>query len=123
MRRSPPMSSTTKIGWAALVGAALMGSAALSGYAEEARFEHVMNIGAEGSGPGQFKYVEDFAFSKDGHLLVTDAANSNIQVFNKTTGGKKPSANTVRSRGRTSSPSLWIFMMGSSIWPRPAITG
>ena len=28
------------------------------------------NIGSQGSGPGQFSYVEDFAFSKDGRLLV-----------------------------------------------------
>lgn len=55
-------------------------------YAEELQFEHVMNIGARGGGDGQFKYVEDFAFDKNGNLLVTDAANSTIQVFNKTTG-------------------------------------
>ena len=63
-----------------------MASVAISGQAAELRFEHVMNIGSEGSGKGQFKYVEDFAFSKEGHLLVTDAANSNVQVFDKTTG-------------------------------------
>ena len=45
-----------------------------------------MNIGFQGSGPGQFRNVEDFAFSKDGRLLVTDAANSTVQVFDKTTG-------------------------------------
>ena len=76
----------TKIGWATFVGAALMASVAISGQAAELRFEHVMNIGSEGSGQGQFKYIEDFAFSKEGHLLVTDAANSNVQVFDKTTG-------------------------------------
>jgi DNA-binding beta-propeller fold protein YncE len=53
------------------------------------QFNHVMNIGSEGNGPGQFKYVEDFAFSKNGDLLATDAANSNIQVFDKTTGKYK----------------------------------
>jgi len=60
-----------------------MASVAISGQAAELRFEHVMNIGSEGSGQGQFKYIEDFAFSKEGHLLVTDAANSNVQVFDK----------------------------------------
>lgn len=55
-------------------------------YAAEMRFEHVMNIGSEGSGEGQFKYVEDFAFAKDGKLLVTDAAHAWVQAFDKTSG-------------------------------------
>jgi DNA-binding beta-propeller fold protein YncE len=50
------------------------------------KFEHVMNIGSEGVGKGQFNYVEDLAFSKDGHLLVTDGSHAWVQVFNKTTG-------------------------------------
>jgi hypothetical protein len=37
-------------------------------------FEHVMNIGSEGSGEGQFKYVEYFALDSKGNLLATDAA-------------------------------------------------
>jgi DNA-binding beta-propeller fold protein YncE len=45
-----------------------------------------MNIGSQGTGSGQFKYVKDFAFDRYGHLLVTDAANSNIQVFDKKSG-------------------------------------
>jgi DNA-binding beta-propeller fold protein YncE len=45
-----------------------------------------MNIGSVGIGEGQFKYVEDFAFSKDGYLLVTDAAHAFVQKFDKTTG-------------------------------------
>ena len=49
-------------------------------------FEHVMNIGTKGSGPGQFRYVEDFAFAKNGNLLVTDAATGFVQVFDATTG-------------------------------------
>jgi DNA-binding beta-propeller fold protein YncE len=49
-------------------------------------FEHVMDIGTRGAAPGQFKYVEDFAFSIDGHLLATDAAHAYVQVFEKTTG-------------------------------------
>lgn len=52
----------------------------------EMRFEHALTIGSEGTGPGQFKYVEDFAFTKDGKLLVTDAAHAYVQVFDKTTG-------------------------------------
>jgi DNA-binding beta-propeller fold protein YncE len=47
---------------------------------------HVMNIGVEGRGEGQFKYVEDFAFSKDGHLLVTDASHAYVQAFDKISG-------------------------------------
>lgn len=57
-----------------------------SGFTAEMTFEHVMNIGSKGNGPGQFNYVEDFAFDKKGNLLATDAANSNIQVFDKKTG-------------------------------------
>jgi DNA-binding beta-propeller fold protein YncE len=54
--------------------------------ASELTFEHVMTIGTEGIGEGQFKYVEDFAFSKDGRLLATDAAHAWVQVFDKTSG-------------------------------------
>ena len=50
------------------------------------KFEHVMNIGSDGTGEGQFKYVEDFAFTKNGYLLATDAAHAWVQVFDKTTG-------------------------------------
>ena len=50
------------------------------------KFEHVMNIGSEGTGPGQFKYVEDFALDNEGRLLATDAAHAFVQVFDKTTG-------------------------------------
>ncbi|MGF1742514.1 6-bladed beta-propeller [Vibrio profundum] len=49
-------------------------------------YQHVMTIGEEGSGPGQFRYVEDFAISASGHLLVTDALNANVQIFNRKTG-------------------------------------
>jgi len=66
-----------------LVAATLPIPAAL---ADEPQFEHVMNIGSAGTGEGQFKYVEDFAFAKDGHLLVTDAAHAFVQKFDKTTG-------------------------------------
>ena len=54
--------------------------------AGEMAFEHVMTIGSSGAGEGQFKYVEDFAFTTDGKLLVTDAAHAWVQVFDKTTG-------------------------------------
>ena len=49
-------------------------------------FEHVMNIGSEGTGEGQFKYVEDFAFDGKGNILVTDAAHAFVQVFDKSSG-------------------------------------
>ena len=79
-----------------LLGLALVLAAASPGYAQEAaspppnaqemKFEHVMNIGSEGTGPGQFKYVEDFDFDIQGRLMATDAAHAYVQVFNKTTG-------------------------------------
>ena len=43
-----------------------------TGPAAAMSFEHVMNIGSEGTGEGQFKYVEDFDLSIEGHLLATD---------------------------------------------------
>ena len=52
-----------------------------------AKFEHVMDIGAKGTGDGQFNYVEDFAFDSNGNLLATDAVNATVQVFNPKTGG------------------------------------
>lgn len=54
--------------------------------AGKSQFKHVMTIGSGGSGPGQFSYVEDFAIDSQGQLLVTDANNSNVQVFEKNTG-------------------------------------
>src|SRR5215475_1783263 len=59
---------------------------AVPAQAQDVKFEHVMTIGLEGTGEGQFKYVEDFAFSKDGRLLVTDAAHAWVQVFDKSSG-------------------------------------
>ena len=53
---------------------------------EKIQFEHVLNIGSAGTGEGQFKYVEDFAFTKDGYLLATDAVHAWVQVFDKTSG-------------------------------------
>ena len=54
--------------------------------ASDLKFEHVMNIGDVGTGEGKFKYVEDFAFSREGHLLATDAAHAYVQAFDKTSG-------------------------------------
>jgi DNA-binding beta-propeller fold protein YncE len=54
--------------------------------ASDLKFEHVMSIGSEGDGPGQFQYVEDFAFSRDGHLLATDASHAWVQVFDRSSG-------------------------------------
>lgn len=50
------------------------------------RFEHVLTIGSEGTGPGQFRYVEDFALTKAGQLLVTDASHAWVQAFDKRSG-------------------------------------
>src|SRR5512132_1029190 len=80
------MHSPTTNGMVILVGAALMLAVVSKGQAGELRFQHRMNIGSQGSEPGQFSYVEDFAFSKDGRLLATDAANATVQVFDKITG-------------------------------------
>ena len=55
-------------------------------HANELKFEHVMDIGADGIAPGQFKYVEDFAFGKNGELLVTDASHAYVQAFDTKTG-------------------------------------
>ncbi len=68
------MNRTTKTALAASFGAALMTSLASPGLAQQTQltakttmsFEHVMNIGTQGTGEGQFKYVEDFALSIDG---------------------------------------------------------
>ena len=56
------------------------------GLTAERAVEHVMNIGSGGSEAGQFQYVEDIAFSRDGHLLATDASNGWVQAFDKETG-------------------------------------
>ena len=80
------MIRTLSIATTAVVGAAFALPTALPAQAAELNFEHVMNIGTAGLGEGQFKYVEDFAFTHDGKLLVTDAAHAYVQVFDKTTG-------------------------------------
>ncbi len=54
---------------------------------KDSGFEHVMTFGSKGNGDGQFNYLEDFALTSDGsQLLVTDAANSTVQAFDKKTG-------------------------------------
>jgi DNA-binding beta-propeller fold protein YncE len=79
MIRTAALAGTAVICFAFGMGTAQAEDAAI-------KFEHVMNIGSEGTGEGQFKYVEDFAFSKEGHLLATDAAHAWVQAFDKTTG-------------------------------------
>jgi hypothetical protein len=69
------MISQARLKIAAAVAAVLLSASA---HAADLRFEHVMNIGAEGSGDGQFKYVEDFALTKDGKLLATDASRAYV---------------------------------------------
>ncbi len=64
-----------------LIGALLLAIAPVA--ATELKFEHVVDIGSDGVSEGRFKYVEDFAFSKDGHLLSTDASHAWVQVFDK----------------------------------------
>ncbi len=50
-------------------------------------FVHVMTFGSKGNGEGQFNYIEDFDLTADGkHLLVTDAVNATVQIFDKATG-------------------------------------
>ena len=56
------------------------------GSASAMTFQHVMNIGSAGTGEGQFKYVEDFAFDGNGYILATDAAHAHVQVFDKKSG-------------------------------------
>jgi len=70
----------------AFAGGAFLLARTHGAFAETPRFEHVMSFGSEGTEEGQFKYVEDFAFSAGGHLLVTDAAHSWVQAFDKRTG-------------------------------------
>jgi len=70
--------------WSATLALAL---ALASGvHANELNFQHTMDIGAEGTAPGQFKYVEDFTFGKNGELLATDASHAYVQAFDPRTG-------------------------------------
>jgi len=70
--------------WSAIFALGL--GLANAAHANELNFQHVMDIGAEGIAPGQFKYVEDFAFGKNGELLVTDASHAYVQAFDARTG-------------------------------------
>jgi DNA-binding beta-propeller fold protein YncE len=45
-----------------------------------------MDIGSFGTGEGQFAYIQDFAFGRDGQLLVTDASHAWIQLFDGASG-------------------------------------
>ena len=55
-------------------------------FAGDLSFAHLLNIGTAGNDEGQFAYVEDMAFARDGQLLVTDASHAWVQMFDKTTG-------------------------------------
>jgi DNA-binding beta-propeller fold protein YncE len=68
-----------------IVGSLLI-AGSIAAAASEMQFEHVMNIGSQGDGEGQFQYVEDLAFSRDGHLLATDASHAWVQVFDRSSG-------------------------------------
>jgi DNA-binding beta-propeller fold protein YncE len=63
-----------------------LGMSAAAADENKIQFEHVINIGSAGTDEGQFKYVEDFAFTKGGQLLATDAVHAWVQVFDKTSG-------------------------------------
>jgi DNA-binding beta-propeller fold protein YncE len=58
----------------------------LSANAGEVSFSSRFSFGSLGDGPGQFRYPEDFAFSPDGRLFVTDASHAFVQVFEPETG-------------------------------------
>lgn len=80
------MKSKTIWGFTLLFGVVVLAAPLSEVQAVSPKYEHVMNIGTKGRDPGQFQYVEDFAFTSDGRLLVTDASHAYVQVFNKTTG-------------------------------------
>jgi DNA-binding beta-propeller fold protein YncE len=78
-----------------------------------------MSFGSRGEGDGQFNYVEDFDLSVDGtHLLVTDALNAVVQIFDKATGkfltkfgglGSEPDK-LVKPEGISTAPDGRIFV-------------
>ncbi len=77
---------SAKISRRGLLAAGLAAAFARPGHAGAAGFEFAFAFGAEGTGPGQFKYVEDFALTRDGHILATDAFHAWVQVFDAATG-------------------------------------
>ena len=74
------------VAFGSIIGATMMLADVSGARSSGLTFEHAMTIGSEGSGPGQFRYVEDFALTSRGQLLVTDASHSWVQVFDKRTG-------------------------------------
>ena len=78
--------------WAAIISAALLISGASD--AAELKFEHVTNIGTAGNGPGQFQYIEDFAFSKD-FLASEEPSVSTVTLESKHQRLGSPSSNTI----------------------------
>ena len=103
--------TTRGLSAAGLVALGLMASVGPA-LTAELKFEHVMNIGTAGTGEGQFKYVEDFAFSKEGHLLATDAAHAYVQAFDKTTGKF-----IARFGGKATRTSIWTSRKASRSIP------
>ena len=61
-------------------------AAAMAVRAEALQFEYVTSFGTQGSAEGQFEYVEDFAFTRAGQLLVTDAGHAWVQAFDPKSG-------------------------------------
>lgn len=115
--------STSNVLLKTVAGVALAASMAVTGAvgaaAAEMKFEHAMNIGTKGDGPGQFGYVEDFDMAINGqHILVTDAAHGFVQVFDKTSGkyisrfgGKgDDDANLTKPEGISVAPDGRIFV-------------
>ncbi len=89
-----------------------------SASAAEPSFTPKFSFGKSGDGPGEFRYPEDFAFSPDGKLYVTDASHAFIQAFEPDTGkflarfgGKTDSeAGLVKPEGIAIAPNGDIFV-------------
>jgi DNA-binding beta-propeller fold protein YncE len=89
-----------------------------SASAAELSFTPRFSFGKSGDGPGVFRYPEDFAFSPNGKLHVTDASHAFVQVFEPDTGkfltrfgGKSDSdAGLVKPEGIAIAPNGDIFI-------------
>ncbi len=77
------MQNVGRFGWIVALAASVVATAVR---ADALQFDYVTSFGTKGSAEGQFEYVEDFAFTKAGQLLVTDAAHSWVQAFDPKTG-------------------------------------
>jgi DNA-binding beta-propeller fold protein YncE len=87
-------------------------AAFLTAKAGEATFSLELVFGSPGSGPGEFRYPEDFALSPDGRLFVTDATHAFVQIFDPQTGRF-----LARFGGRADSPSGLVKPEGIAIAP------